>query len=113
MVKPVADKFMPLWEESGGVHGWVSIQGDPLADDRIAQSIAEIRKTYDAFIKNLKKLKDLQPDLETNLDPVQDELQEKRNQLIDKIFPVTNIFAVYVSDKKLKKGTAFENRRRG
>lgn len=33
MVKPVADKFMPLWEQSGGVHGWVSIQGDPLADD--------------------------------------------------------------------------------
>jgi hypothetical protein len=68
------------------------------------QSIAEIRKTYDVFIKNLKKLKDLQPDLETSLDLVQDELQEKRNQLIDKIFPVTNILAVYVSDKKLKKG---------
>lgn len=33
MVKPVADKFMPLYEQSGGMHGWVSIQGDPLADD--------------------------------------------------------------------------------
>lgn len=68
------------------------------------QSITEMRKTYDVFIKNLKKLKDLQPDLETNLDPVQDELQEKREQLIRKIFPVTNILAVYVADKKLKKG---------
>lgn len=68
------------------------------------QSIAEIRKTYDAFIRNLKKLQDLQPDLETNLDPVQDELQEKRDHLINKIFPVTNILAVYTSDKKLKKG---------
>jgi transaldolase len=33
MVKPVADKFMPLFKKSGGEHGFVSIQGDPLADD--------------------------------------------------------------------------------
>jgi hypothetical protein len=69
------------------------------------QSIAEIRKTYDDFIKNLKKLKDLQPDLEKNLTPVKDELKEKREHLIGKIFPITNILAVYVSDKNLKKET--------
>jgi hypothetical protein len=69
------------------------------------QSITEIRKTYDEFIKNLKKLKDLQPDLEKNLDPIQDELKEKREYLIGKIFPVTNILAVYISDKKLKNET--------
>ena len=40
MVKPVADKFMPLWEQSGGMHGWVSIQGDPFADDN-AQDIID------------------------------------------------------------------------
>jgi tetratricopeptide (TPR) repeat protein len=67
-------------------------------------SITEIRKTYDEFIKNLKKLKDLQPDLEKNLGPVQDELKEKQENLIGKIFPVANILAVYGSDKKLKKG---------
>ncbi len=33
MVKPVADKFMPLFDQSYGEHGFVSIQGDPLADD--------------------------------------------------------------------------------
>jgi len=33
MVKPVAHKFMPLYEQSEGVHGFVSIQGDPFADD--------------------------------------------------------------------------------
>lgn len=33
MVKPVADKFMPLFESSYGEHGFVSIQGDPFADD--------------------------------------------------------------------------------
>ncbi len=78
-----------------------------LMEDQLEKwhSIAEIRKTYDEFIKNLKKLKDLQPDLEKNLDPVQDELKEKHENLIGKIFPLTNILAVYINDKKLKKGT--------
>jgi transaldolase len=40
MVKPIADKFMPLFEKSGGQHGFVSIQGDPLADD-VADEIVE------------------------------------------------------------------------
>ena len=77
-----------------------------LMEDQLEKwhSITEIRKTYDEFIKNLKKLKDLQPDLEKNLDPIQDEFGEKLEQLIGKIFPITNILAVYVSDKKLKKG---------
>ena len=33
MVKPIAEKFMPLFESSSGEHGFVSIQGDPFADD--------------------------------------------------------------------------------
>ena len=33
MVKPIAEKFMPLFERSGGEHGFVSIQCDPFADD--------------------------------------------------------------------------------
>lgn len=33
MVKPIADKFMPLFERSGGSHGYVSIQGDPINED--------------------------------------------------------------------------------
>ncbi len=32
MVKPIAEKFMPLFKKSGGEHGYVSIQGDPFAD---------------------------------------------------------------------------------
>jgi transaldolase len=32
MVKPIADQFMPLFDKSGGEHGFVSIQGDPFAD---------------------------------------------------------------------------------
>jgi hypothetical protein len=76
-----------------------------LMEDQLEKwnSIAEIRKTYDEFIKNLKKLKDLQPDLEKSLGPVQDDLNAKQEQLIGKIFPVANILAVYGSDNKLKK----------
>ncbi len=33
MVKPIADKFRPMWESSGGRHGYVSIQGDPFEDE--------------------------------------------------------------------------------
>ena len=76
-----------------------------LMEDQLEKwnSIGEIRKTYDEFVRNLKKLKDLQPDLEKNLEPVQDELQLKQDQLIGKIFPVANVMAVYGSDNKLKK----------
>jgi len=33
MVKPIAEKFMPLFEKSKGQHGYVSIQGDPINED--------------------------------------------------------------------------------
>ena len=33
MVKPVSDLFMPMFEQSNGQHGYVSIQGDPINED--------------------------------------------------------------------------------
>ena len=33
MVKPIAEKFMPMFEKSQGEHGYVSIQGDPINDE--------------------------------------------------------------------------------
>ena len=33
LVKPVSDLFMPLFEQSHGQHGYVSIQGDPIHED--------------------------------------------------------------------------------
>jgi hypothetical protein len=76
-----------------------------LMEDQLEKwnSIAEIRKTYDEFVRNLKKLKDLQPDLEKSLVPVRDDLSAKHGQLIGKIFPVANILAVYMSDARIKK----------
>lgn len=44
LVKPIADIFRPMFEESGGIHGYVSIQGDPIRDEEteliISQSLA-------------------------------------------------------------------------
>ncbi|HWT77837.1 MAG TPA: transaldolase family protein, partial [Candidatus Methylomirabilis sp.] len=33
LVRPIAEKFLPLFERSGGQQGFVSIQGDPLHED--------------------------------------------------------------------------------
>lgn len=33
LVKPIVDKFRPLYETSGGKHGHVSIQGDPIREE--------------------------------------------------------------------------------
>ncbi len=33
LVKPVQEKFMPLYEQTRGKHGYVSIQGDPIHED--------------------------------------------------------------------------------
>lgn len=47
LVKPIADQFMPLFEKSGGQHGFVSIQGDPFADsaaDEIVEQALYNRK---------------------------------------------------------------------
>jgi transaldolase len=41
LVKPIADKFLPLYRASGGVHGLVSIQGDPFHDDKAEYIIKE------------------------------------------------------------------------
>ena len=41
MVKPIAEKFMLLFKESGGEHGLVSIQGDPFHDDRTKYIVEE------------------------------------------------------------------------
>ena len=41
LVKPIADKFMPLFKRSYGEHGFVSIQGDPLDDDKAEAIVAQ------------------------------------------------------------------------
>jgi len=33
MVKPICEKFLPLYQKTGGQQGYVSIQGDPIRED--------------------------------------------------------------------------------
>lgn len=47
LVKPIADKFMPIFNSSGGQRGFVSIQGDPIHEedpDVIIREALENRK---------------------------------------------------------------------
>ncbi len=84
LVKPVAEKFMPLFEQSKGTHGWVSIQGDPLADDN-AQDI--IKQALD----NLK----VSPNICCKI-PVTEPGLEAIEQLVPQNVPInsTEIFGV-------------------
>jgi transaldolase len=44
LVKVIADKFMPLYEKSGGKEGFVSIQGDPILEDDPDQVLSDARE---------------------------------------------------------------------
>ena len=44
MVKPVSDMFMPMFKQSNGQHGYVSIQGDPIHEEDPQVIIDEGRK---------------------------------------------------------------------
>ena len=71
------------------------------------QSIPEIVKTYDSFVKHLKKLLDLKPDLEMDMKSLKEEWEEKRIILVSKTFPVGNILLVYGEDHSKKTHPAF------
>jgi len=62
------------------------------------KNIEEIRKAYDEFVNHLKKFRDLQPDLEIDLSPVEEDWEQKRRVLISKTFPIGNILLVYAYD---------------
>ena len=44
LVKPIADKFMPIFQHTSGQHGYVSIQGDPIREDDPNIVIADARE---------------------------------------------------------------------
>lgn len=68
----------------------------------IWSGINEIRKAYDEFVKNLKRYKDLQPDLQKDLSYLVEEWEEKRKILVSRTFPVSNILLVYSEDHDKK-----------
>ncbi len=44
LIKGISDIFMPLWKESHGKYGYVSIQGDPIHEDNPQVILDEARK---------------------------------------------------------------------
>lgn len=68
-------------------------------------SIDEIRRTYDVFMNNLKKINDLQPELKQEVKGLKEELQGKREELFKKIFPIGNILEVYAQDHSVGKNS--------
>lgn len=44
LVKPIADKFMPIFQHTSRQHGYVSIQGDPIREDDPNVVIADARE---------------------------------------------------------------------
>ncbi len=43
LVKPIAERFLPLYEASGGEDGYVSIQGDPIREDEVEVILHDAR----------------------------------------------------------------------
>ncbi len=66
-------------------------------------SIDEIRRTYDDFVNNLNKITEIQPELERDLSPLKKELTEKKQLLLQRLFPVGNILDVYAEDHNISK----------
>lgn len=60
LVKPILDKFLPLYERSSGLQGFVSIQGDPFQDenpDHIIDEALRYRKLGKNFIAKIPATK--------------------------------------------------------
>ena len=70
------------------------------------QPVAELKRNYDLFIKNLKRIDDSLGHISIDLDPIRHELAASRTKLIEQLFPATSVLAVYAidrGDRKLQK----------
>ena len=62
------------------------------------QSVAELSHKYDRYIRNLKKTEDYFIILQTDLSPLKLKRKSARKILIDRLFPVTSVLAVFAND---------------
>ncbi len=61
-------------------------------------TVPEVKKTVDEFVKNYKKLNDLKLEEDHDLRPYVQLTVERRNELVQKLFPVTSLLNVYAFD---------------
>jgi hypothetical protein len=63
------------------------------------QSVPEMKKNYDIFVRNLKKIDDHIEVLRTDPDPLKKDRLHSRQALIDQLFPVISVLGVYAFDR--------------
>ena len=72
------------------------------------ESVREIRKNYDDFIMNIKKIGDCLAETETDLTPLKEKLHLSKESLIGQVLPVAGVLGVFAGDtgdRKLEKIT--------
>ena len=62
------------------------------------QSVKELKKKYDRFIRSIKKIEDYDLILKSDLSPLKRKRSNAKQALIDQVFPVTSVLSVYASD---------------
>lgn len=65
--------------------------------------ILEMEKVYDQFVKNMKKIEDLQPAVHNDPEPIAVNIQKTREKLNAQLLPVIKVLSVYAYDKGMKK----------
>jgi hypothetical protein len=60
--------------------------------------VPELSRSYDRFVKRYKKMKDLKQEETHDLKPLVDHYMKKRKVLVNKLFPLASVTAVYASD---------------
>lgn len=65
--------------------------------------ILEMQKDYDLFVKNMKKIHDLQPAVHNDPEPIAVNIKNSRDKLVAQLLPVIKVLSVYAHDKGLKK----------
>ncbi len=66
-------------------------------------SVLEMEKVYDQFIKNLKKIEDLFPDTQVDLNPMAGNVSSSKEKLISILLPISKVLSVYASDNGCSK----------
>jgi len=64
--------------------------------------IDQFKTTYDQFVMNFKKLEDLKASLEKDSDSTSREIEKLRNEINDRLIPVSNLLDLYSVDNNKK-----------
>jgi len=62
------------------------------------QSVSELKRKYDRFIRILKKIDDYNAALQIDLSPLKENKTKSKKELVGMVFPVTSVLGVYAFD---------------